>query len=189
MTDTTPAQMLDELGRINANAQRLVAKVADDQWGAPTPCTEWTVRDLVNHMTGTTKLFAATASRGAPESAPDADHLGDDPVGAFESAVATTMAAWRQDGALEGMVSVPAEMPAVAALGVNVIDTGTHCWDLAQAIGADHGLTAAQVALIDQWNHQVVSDQVRAGGGFGEILEAEGDDPLTSMLAYVGRRG
>lgn len=183
------AELLNALDQINSNANRLIGAVTDDQWSAQTPCTEWTVRDLVNHMTGTTNFLHAAASRGEPTAGPDADHLGDDPAAAFRTAAARTMAAWRADGALDGMVTLPAEMPAIAALGVNVIDTGTHCWDLAQAIGAEHGLSDELIGTIDHWNRQVVSDEVRSGGGFGEQLETGSADGMTAMLGFVGRKG
>jgi hypothetical protein len=79
-------------------------------------------------------------------------------------------------------------MPAVAALAVNIIDIGTHTWDLATAIGRDHGLSPEVVALIDQWNRRVISDEIRARRGFGEILEPASDDALVEMLAFVGRQ-
>ena len=40
-----------------------VAAVADDQWGLPTPCSEWTVRDLVNHVAGE-DLWTSPLMRG-----------------------------------------------------------------------------------------------------------------------------
>ena len=98
------------------------------------------------------------------------------------------MAAWRSEGATEGTVSIPAEMPAVAALGINVLDTGTHSWDLARAIGADHGLTDAQVALIDSCSRQTVTDEIRAGAGFGPDLDDGSAEGLTATLAFLGRR-
>lgn len=182
-------EMLSALDEINANANRLVSSIEPNQWEAATPCSEWDVRALVNHMTGTTKLFGASALRTAPDAPPDAEHLGDDPARAFASATAAASAAWRSDGALEGSVSIPGEMPAVACLGINIIDIGTHTWDLASAIGADHGLSPSAIQMIDQWNHRVVSDDVRAGGGFGDVLEPTSEESLTSMLAFVGRRG
>ncbi len=181
-------EMLDAIDQLNTNANRLIGGVAADQWDIPTPCTEWTVRDLVNHMTGTTIVLASSASRIAPTVAPDSDHLGEHPAAAFAAAAAATQAAWNIDGALEGMTTVPAEMPAVAALGVNIIDIGTHCWDLAEATGQDHGLSPELVALIDDWNRKIVGDDVRAGGGFGEILDGADGEGLDAMLAFVGRR-
>ncbi len=182
-----PAKMLDALDSIYENANRLVADVTAEQWSAQTPCTEWKVRDLVNHMVGTSRFLVAAATRATPSDAPDADHLGDDPVGAFAAAAKMSSEAWRSDGAIDGMVTIPAEMPAIAALGVNIIDIGTHCWDLAEAIGADHGLSDSLVGTIDFWNRQVVSDEIRAGGGFGEALETDGSDGMSNMLAFVGR--
>lgn len=181
-------EMLSALDEINTNANRLVNSVEPDQWEATTPCSEWDVRALVNHMTGTTKVFGASALRAAPDAPPDAEHLGEDPAGSFASATAATTAAWRSAGALEGSVSIPGDMPAVACLGINIIDIGTHTWDLATAIGADHGLSATTIKMIDTWNHNVVSDDVRAGGGFGDVLEPTTEESLTEMLAFVGRR-
>ena len=177
--------MLDGLDHIYANANRLVASIQVDQWDDKTPCSEWNVRDLVQHMTGTSKALTASATRTIPDTDTPP---GNDTVAEFAEASAAATAAWRADGALDGMVTIPVEMPAVAALGVNIIDIGTHVWDLATALDADHGLSAEVVALIDEWNHKVVTDEVRSGGGFGEILDPGADDDLTKMLAFVGRR-
>lgn len=183
-------EMLDAMVAINRNAARLIGEVADDQWEEKTPCTEWSVRDLVGHMIGTTRYFEACAGRTDAPAAPGepAGSIGDDPAATFEEAAAATMAAWTAEGALDGDVTIPAEMPAVAALGVNLLDTGIHCWDLATAIGADHGLTDGQVALIDRWVRKVVTDDVRAGGGFGQDLDDGGSAGLRSTLAFAGRR-
>lgn len=177
------SDMLDTLDHIYGNANRLVAGVGD-KWDASTPCTEWNVRELVNHMAGTTKAMTASASRSQPGEGDD--HLGDDPVGSFAAAAAGASAAWRADGALDGNVQIPFEMPAAVALSINVLDLGTHVWDLATATGQDHGLSAEAVAAIDQANRMVVSDEVRSGGGFGEDLGNK-DDALANMLAFVGR--
>ena len=131
-------EMLGALDEIYANANRLVGSVRDDQWDDKTPCSEWNVRDLVQHMSGTSGVCYAAATR--TEMDPNAEP-GDDPVTEFAAASAAASAAWRGEDALEGMVSVPADMPAIAALGVNIIDIGTHVWDLATALDQDHGLS------------------------------------------------
>lgn len=177
-------EMLEVLDQVYANANRLVSGVGEDQWELQTPCSEWNVRELVNHMVGTSNVCVAAATRGERPSSED--NIGDDPVGAFAAAGAAAMEAWRGDGALDGEVSVPADMPAIAALGVNIIDLGTHVWDLATAVGQDHGLSDSAVAMIDEWNRRVIQGPVREGGGFGEDLGPKGD-ALASMLAFVGR--
>ncbi len=181
-------QLRDQLDAVYANATRLVAGVGEDQWELPTPCTEWNVRQLVNHMGFTARVLAASAKREAPSFSPDDDHVGDDALAGFEQLAASSVAAWRAPGAVDGMVQVPAEMPAVGALSANVLAIGIHSWDLATATGQDHGLTDEQIKVIDEADRMLISDDVRAGGGFGENLDPSGDAPLTRMLAFVGRR-
>ena len=180
-------EMLASHAEISNNAIRLVEGLTAAQWSNATPCSEWDVRALVNHMAGTSKMLEASASRQTPTHDPEGDLLGDHPVESFTATLRSTEAAWNGDGALDGDVSIPLEMPAIAALGVNILDLGTHCWDLARATGQAHGLSAGTIALIDEWNHQIVSDDVRAGAGFGEILEPADAEPVTEMLAFVGR--
>ena len=180
--------LLDTLDAIYANADRLVANVADGRWTDPTPCTEWNVHDLVNHMGYTSRVFVASASRSVPDFDAADDHLGSDRAAGFSARAAATVAAWRADGAAEGTVHVPVEIPAEVAISINILDIGIHSWDLATATGQDHGLTEEQIALIDRTDRMVVTDELRAGGGFGEILEPADDRPLTEMLAFMGRR-
>ena len=186
--ETSEAQQLLAIFEgVTANANRLAGLVADDQWTLETPCSEWNTHQLVNHMAGTCNFFVSSAGRVEPTGTPDDDHVGDEPVGGLAAATATVVAAWNAHGALEGMVTAPGEMPAVAALGINLLDLGTHCWDLAKSIGQDHGLTNEQVDAIDHWNRAMVTNEVRSGGGFGVAIDVEDDSTLVQMLAFVGR--
>jgi uncharacterized protein (TIGR03086 family) len=71
--------------------------VPPDGWTAPTPCTEWTVRDLVNHLVGE-HLWAPHLLRGETvEQVGDryeGDVLGKDPVAAWDAAAEASLAAW-----------------------------------------------------------------------------------------------
>jgi uncharacterized protein (TIGR03083 family) len=54
----------------------LIAEIRPDQWKAPTPCTEWNVRDPVNHVVGMDLVFAALIEGGPmPERGADRPHL------------------------------------------------------------------------------------------------------------------
>lgn len=179
-------EMLDVLDQIYTNANGLVTGMDDDQWHLPTPCTEWNVRQLVNHITHTSAICQAAANR---EPQPGVgDYLGDDPVAAFATVAQATQLAWRAEGATDGDVSVPASMPAVAALGVNILDVGIHCWDLATAIGRPHGLSGGVVAVMDEWTRRLVTPEVRPRRGFGDDLGPQGDDLLINLLAFTGRK-
>lgn len=111
----------------------LVAGVRDDQWSAATDCSEWTVRDLVNHLVGGNLAFAALLSDQAPPER-GGDHLGDDPVAAYQHAGDALAAAFAEPGMFDKVVTVPAgTIPGIAALHLRTTEALVHGWDLARA--------------------------------------------------------
>ncbi len=97
---TPPPPSLDQLTRALSAVDHLIAGIRDDQWSAPTPCTDWTVHDLVNHLVGVSLVFAALLRDQVPPGL-GTDHLGDDPAAAYRDAGATVQAAFDQPGVLE----------------------------------------------------------------------------------------
>ena len=61
--------------------------IEPEDWDRPTPCSEWSVRDIVNKMVASTWTFTAFARRERPEPPWDLVHpaevLGDDPLGTY----------------------------------------------------------------------------------------------------------
>lgn len=53
------APSVEQLGRAFAAVGDLISKVRPEQWSAPTPCTDWTARQLVDHLIGMNRAFAA----------------------------------------------------------------------------------------------------------------------------------
>src|SRR5689334_13745467 len=92
--------------RAAAIAENAIAAVKPDQFDDPTPCPDWTVRQLINHVVGGNKLFAALVT-GGPRPDRSADHLGADPLAAFRSTVREVRAAFASDGALERSYELP----------------------------------------------------------------------------------
>ena len=125
------------LQRVVDETTRVVDNVNDDQLGNATPCTEWTVRDLINHITGGATMFAISAEQG---SVPDeqlgqlmgGDNLGNDSKGAWGVAANRAMTAF--DGLdLSKIVKLPfGEMPAGVALNIAIFDVATHAVDIAR---------------------------------------------------------
>ena len=121
---------------------RLVAAVDASQWAAPTPCAEWSVRQLVNHLVGGNRLFTRVLSgeplppleqlgRRAGE-----DQLGDDPAAAWRTSAGELVDAFRAPGVLQRPHTVPAgTLPGPAVLHLRIVETLVHGWDLARATG------------------------------------------------------
>ena len=53
------------LQRVVDQTTALVNGLTPDQLGNKTPCSEWTVRDLINHITGGATMFAVSAEQGS----------------------------------------------------------------------------------------------------------------------------
>ncbi|WP_227998469.1 maleylpyruvate isomerase family mycothiol-dependent enzyme [Nocardia australiensis] len=89
MTDS----YVEDLARANTAVGELIAEIRSEQWKAPTPCTEWDVRDVVNHLVVMNLVFVALLG-GTPAPERGVNHLGDDPVAAYRASAAALEAAF-----------------------------------------------------------------------------------------------
>jgi uncharacterized protein (TIGR03086 family) len=169
-----------------------LAQVGDDQWDGPTPCAEWTVRDLVAHAVGGCLvaphlLAGKTLDEARAAVSPPEGDLGD----AFGPAAAGQAAAFAAPGALEAIVHHPAgDMPGADYLGLRISDLAIHTWDLARAIGADEALDPELVATAYERMAPRAPYLGQSGyfgtGSSGEVGE---DRPLQDrLLDMAGRR-
>jgi uncharacterized protein (TIGR03086 family) len=168
---------------------RLVEQVDASQWGSATPCTEWTVRDLVNHVVGEDAWTVPLMNGRTIEDVGDSlagDLLGDDPVGAGTRCAAEAVASVAQ--------RLPAGEPVHLSYGEEsgeeyvrqlATDHLVHAWDLAAATGGDRALDPEVVAEVATWfadREQLYRD----GGAIGPRVNASGD-PQSELLAAAGR--
>ena len=184
---------LDLLRRAVGETTRLVDNITPAQLADPTPCTEWTIRDLINHITGGSTMFALSAEQG---SVPDdmigqlmGDNLGDDYKGSLAAATGRALAAFDEPGVLDKTVKLPfGEMPAGVALNIAVFDVTTHAADLAHATGQsvkDAELLDAALAI----GKQTVGPELRQPGVFDAEQSATSDASAAErLLAFAGRK-
>ena len=187
---------MDTLAMINRvldRTEEVVDNVEPAQLGNPTPCTEWTVRDVMNHITGGGLMFAECVENG---SVPDellgqlmgGDNLGDDYKGAFHAMSKRVRASFALPGAIDKIVKLPfGEMPAGVALNIAVMDVMTHCFDIAHATGQtidDEELLATALEV----GHQLINEDYRQPGLFAAAKPAPaGASSATKLLAFAGR--
>ncbi len=166
-----------------------VAAVGDDQWDHPTPCAEWSVRELVNHVVGE-ELWTSPLLRGRT-----IEQVGDqfegDLLGADPRAAARTAA----DQAV-GVVDTEVPAGGRVHLSYGEEDMGEyvrqlcadhliHGWDLAVATGGDTSMEAELVAEVGSWfaEREVM---YREAGVVGP-RPLSGGDPESDLLAGFGR--
>ena len=175
-------------------AGRRVRDVKPDQWDLPTPCAEWTVRDLVNHLVrGNTMsvMLLDGASRDEVFAMFRSADRNEDLIAGYAETVAEQNAAFRRPGALDQTVHHPmGDIPATLLLHFRTGDAALHAWDLARAIGADERLDAELVQQI--YDGMLPMAAVMAGSGaFGEGGSGTVPDDAatqTKLLDLAGRR-
>ena len=180
--------------QVIANADEVVKGTNASQLGVQSPCTEWTVRDVINHITGGATMFAVCVEQG---SVPDdllgqlmgGDNLGDDYVKSWLAASSRAVSAFEAPDALQKMVKLPfGEMPAGVALNIAVFDVLTHAADIATVTGQTIDDTALLETALEV-GHQMIGPDLRTPGLFDPEQQApEGASPTTRLLAFAGRK-
>ena len=132
--------LLDAHGCALREFDRIAHLVRDDQWDAPTPCADWTVRDLLNHLVSE-QLWVPHVLGGATLAEVgdryDGDVLGADPVAAWETSARAAREAWTAPGATERRVHLSFGESDAEEYGWQMVtDLAVHGWDLAAGIGA-----------------------------------------------------
>lgn len=168
----------------------LVEGTQADQLGNQTPCSDWKVRDLLNHVIGGGHMFAAGLRDEPPQGGDATDLVGDDHKAAFRTAIDEFSAALADTDDLDKLVSLPfGTLPAVAALQLAAGDLLVHSWDLARATGQPFDPPAEFVEASYGFFQVAVNDDLRAAGMFGPPYEVPADaSALDKLLAHAGRQ-
>ena len=166
--------------------QRLHA-VEAGQWEQATPCTAFTVRQLIEHVIDVQRMGPRLlGARGAIDTP-----LGSDLVSVWERVRAAALTSYEAEGALARSVETPlGQMSAEQFLaGAAIGDALIHTWDLARAIGAEETLPEAACALQLQGLKALPEDFLRQPGLFAAaIAPPAGADAQTQLLCYTGRQ-
>lgn len=161
-----------------AQAADQLSRVRDDELDLPTPCREWTVGGLVDHLVNAPTIFATLMRGDEPDWAAQPPHVGADREQVFSTAGRALVDAW--GGADRSDQPSP--------LDWQLAELAVHTWDLARALGeptagldpevAERGLAFMRASLTDD----------NRGDVFAAAQEAPaGTDPYTQIAAFAGR--
>jgi uncharacterized protein (TIGR03086 family) len=183
--------VLDLHRRALAEFGRRVHAVRADQWGCPTPCVDWEVRNLVNHLVAeqlwVPPLLSGKRVADLGDGFAAGDVLGEDPVASWDAAAAAAEAAFAETGALERTVHLSyADRPGVEYVREMVFDLVVHSWDLARGISADDTLDPE---LVEAVYAAIEPDtDLAATGLFDRPVPVPADsDEQTRLIAFTGR--
>ena len=178
-------EIAERYSRIAEGFGARVVGIDDDDWAAPTLCSEWTVRDLVGHVVAVHRHVVA----GLDASSPPPPVRDADLVGAWDSATAAVHAALADpERAAAPVAGRFAPMPLEQMIGrLLCSDTIVHTFDLARATGQDEHLDAAGVTYA--FAMLLPADEaIRGPGSFGPKVEPPtGANEQTRFLCFLGR--
>jgi uncharacterized protein (TIGR03086 family) len=185
---------IEQLNAVVPTLGALVAGIRPDQLDNPTPCEEFTVRDLLGHFIGNLDRLKDGLSEGEPitDLTPQPEMLGDDPAKTYDAVTAEFDAVIREPGAMDKVITLPApfgDVPAPVIVGFVAFDFMVHSWDLATATGQQYTPPDDLVAEADAFARQVIAPPMRAPGVFGAEVDPPADaTALERLVAFCGRQ-
>jgi uncharacterized protein (TIGR03086 family) len=165
-----------------AVCQNVLRGISEGDLDKPTPCTEFTVGQLADHLIGSMVSLGGMA--GGVVTTAD--------IGTAESRVAfaaqQALESWDNRG-LEGSVKLGGrDMPAGLAASILSIELLVHGWDFAIATGRRVNVSDEVSRYVLDLAHQVISPQARQRGSFANAVEVGPDvDILDRLIAFSGR--
>jgi uncharacterized protein (TIGR03086 family) len=187
------SEVSDRYGRIVDGFGSRLARVGSDQWDDPTPCTEWNVRALVEHVIETqlrvVSMVAGSIAGSIPGSAPSEDEPVSDAAARWGAATERVCASLADPERASATVGGSFGEQSFESLVSRLLcaDALFHTWDLARATGQDEHLDPRAVAKAMEFL-EPLDEAIRRPGGFGAKLESPPDaDRQTQLLQFGGR--
>lgn len=182
-------ETLERLDKAAAASLGVVNGIQADMCGNATPCSEWDVQALMNHMIGSMSFFVARAKGVEPSQQQVSTTNCEDAVRQLSNGIKTAVEAWRAPGALDRKVQAPmGEVPADFLANITTTEMLMHGWDLARATGQsykpDEALVEDALGVVRTF---LTPD--RRGQSFGAEKQPPANAPAIDRLAaFTGRQ-
>jgi uncharacterized protein (TIGR03086 family) len=164
--------------------QQVLHPMSRDEWSKPTPCSEYDVAQLTDHLLNSTSVLGGAAGAEMPDRDPE-DSVERQVVIAGRHA----LDAWHRRG-LDGRVTIgPNELPAAVAVGILSLEFLVHAWDYATATGRSVPAAEPAAQYVLELARQIITPANRATVGFAEPVDvAETAPTMDQLIAFTGRQ-
>jgi uncharacterized protein (TIGR03086 family) len=181
--DSPPTDELDSAEATLKVLQHVLHTIAADDMSRRTPCTEFDVTQLTNHLLNSVTVIGGAVDAELPPR-DDTDSVERQIIAAARPA----LDAWHRHG-LDGMVMVgPNEAPAAVMAGVLSIEFLVHAWDYAMAVGRDVDATDSLAEYVLDLARGIITPEGRSNVGFDDPVDVPADArALDQLIAFTGR--
>ena len=179
------------MGDVLGKTADVLDGVEQSDWGMPTPCTEYTVKDLIAHIVGWSHSFEAAAEGRKPDGDPSTYQVSEKSAGEFREVARKITEGWSANGTDREVSLVgPSPMPAQMVFDMTLMEYLAHGWDLAKATGQRMPYTEAEAEAVLELSRKHVGDQWRGEGkAFGAVVDVPDSAPAIDRFAgFMGRR-
>ena len=187
MASGPDARPTDELACAEATLavlRKVVHTIAHDDLSKQTPCREFDVRQLTNHLMNSITTIGKAAGAEFPER-DESESVERQVVLAARPA----LDAWHDRG-LEGTATIgPNEAPAKMLVAILSIEFLVHAWDYAKATGHAVDAPDSVADYVMGLAEQIITPQGRTDVGFDQPVPMPDDAGVFErLIAYTGRR-
>lgn len=184
----------EQLGVIIPMVIDIVDRLDAEELDNPTPCADFTVRGVLDHMMGGAAMFVpaflgeAADAAAAPAATP-ATTPGEVPAAEFRAAMTSLLSSVEAPGAMERMIDAPfGRVPGSVFARFVAFDGLVHGWDLSTAVNRRYDPPADVVVEVAAFADEALSPDLRDGDTFALATAApEGAGPLQQLVAFSGR--
>lgn len=180
---------VDLLARVFAKTADVIDGVGGHQMGLPTPCPQFDVNALVNHILGWIQVFDAGCHGRAYEGDAGAYQCGDNPTGEFRQAAESIVTGWQQHGFDRQVRVMSGEMPGEMVFNMTLMEYLVHGWDLAIATGQPIPYTEHEASVTLLRAKATLPPEYRGENmPFGAIVPVIDDAPaIDRLVGFLGR--
>jgi uncharacterized protein (TIGR03086 family) len=186
MTTELAADPIDEFswaGKSLTAILQVVKAIGDDELYRPTPCRDWDVATLADHLVDTIARLGAAAV-GTPAEAPGSGSIDQ----RIQRVTRPILAEWRRRGLAGDIEFAGRTLPAHLALGILNLELVVHGWDFAIALGSPLAVTDTHASHVLNLACQTLTTQSRIAAGFDAPVSVPADSgALDRLVALTGR--
>jgi uncharacterized protein (TIGR03086 family) len=181
--DSPPTDELDSAETALGVLQNVLHPIANDDWSKQTPCREFDIAKLTDHLMHSMTVIGGAAGAELPER-----DAGDSVERQVVAAARPVLDAWHRRG-LDGAVPFgKGEAPARMMAGVLSVEFLVHAWDYAKAMGSNVKAPDSLTDYVMGLAQKVITPAGRSSAGFDDPVEVRADArALDRLVAYTGR--
>lgn len=181
--DAPPADELAGAEAALAVLAQVLHHISSDQFSNPTPCSEFDVTQLTEHLLNSIGVLGGAAGAEVADQGPE-----ESPERRVIAAARPALDAWHRRG-LGGSVTIGAhELPATMAMGILALEFLVHAWDYATATDRTVPVAEPLAEYVLSLAHTIITPQGRARAGFDDPVDVPDSAPaLQRLVAFTGR--